>query len=60
MLQEMMAQHSISLDPKPAGLQAISTSSVDPFLSQPGSVIESHHRQNSADSGVGQSLHASP
>lgn len=54
MLQEMMAQHS--LEPKPPGssLTAISTSSVDPFLSQPGSALESHHRQNSADSGVGQ------
>ncbi|ELU14123.1 hypothetical protein CAPTEDRAFT_224614 [Capitella teleta] len=53
MLQEMMAQHS--LEPKPPGssLTAISTSSVDPFLSQPGSALESHHRQNSADSGVG-------
>ena len=66
MLQELMSQHVISgpdTKPSPLGqqtvapslhVQAITTSSVDPFLGQAGTSLESHARQNSADSGLGQ------
>ena len=37
-----------------ATMQAVSTSGVDPFLGQGGNSLESHARQNSGDSGLGE------
>ena len=60
LLQEMsQAGHpviSTSLPPaKPGDLPSMSAIGVDPFLSQGGTTIESHARQNSGDSGLGES-----
>ena len=35
-------------------MQSVSTSGVDPFLGQGGNSLESHARQNSGDSGLGE------
>lgn len=36
-----------------ADMTSVTTSGVDPFLGQGGNSMESHARQNSADSGLG-------
>ncbi len=55
-LQELLLHDLIGPVTSQTGELSISPSGVDPFLSQGGTTADSHARQNSADSGLGEFL----